>query len=404
MVQWPADQTHVPFGVYRDPEIFARENERIFRGPVWNYLGLEAEVPEPGDIKTTYAGVAPVLLVRTLDGRVNALVNRCAHKGALMCLETFAKKKSLSCVYHAWSYDLDGNLTGVPFRHGVAGKGGMPPEFDPAEHGLERLRVETFCGLVFGTFSDATPPVENYLGPTMSANVRRLLDRPVEVLGYQHQVMHGNWKAYFENVRDPYHATILHAFYPTFKLNKLTMEGGTLLDDSGRHGILFSKSDTDTQGAYEGAGLRSMMDDFGLADPSVIDWRWERPDHISVCIQSVFPGMVLHQIYNSLALRQLVPIAPDRCELHWTLFGYADDDDALRALRRKQTNLVGAAGYISMEDGAVVEFVQRGTAGSDASSVIMLGGTDVASSEGVRATETAVRGFWRAYRDAMGFN
>jgi anthranilate 1,2-dioxygenase large subunit/terephthalate 1,2-dioxygenase oxygenase component alpha subunit len=112
----------------------------------------------------------------------------------------------------------------------------------------------------------------------------------------------------------------------------------------------------------------------------------------------------VHQIYNSLAVRQLVPIAPDRCELHWTLFGYAGDDAALRELRRKQTNLVGSAGYISMEDGAIVEFVQRGTSGSaGATSVIELGGRDVASAEGVRATETAVRGFWQSYRDIMGF-
>ncbi len=251
LLDWPAGgNTRVPYEVYRDPAIFARENERLFRGPVWNFLGLEAEIPEPGDVKSTFAGLTPVLLMRTLDGRVSAVVNRCAHKGATLCLDTFAKKKTLACVYHAWSFDLDGNLTGVPFRNGVAGKGGFPPDFDPAEHGLEKLRVATLCGLVFGTFSDATESLPDYLGETMTNNIERLFDRPIEILGYQHQLMHGNWKLYFENVRDPYHATILHAFYPTFKLNKLTMEGGTLLDPSARHGILYSKSDRDTSDAY----------------------------------------------------------------------------------------------------------------------------------------------------------
>jgi phenylpropionate dioxygenase-like ring-hydroxylating dioxygenase large terminal subunit len=402
---WPAEgNRRVPYTVFSDPAIFAEENERIFRGPTWNFLGLEAEIPNPGDVKATHVAATPVLLMRTHDGRISAVVNRCSHKGALLCVEPFANRTNLTCVYHAWSFDLDGNLKGVPFRNGVGGKGGMPPDFDLAEHGLPRLRVESFCGLVFGTFSDATEPVEAYFGAHMAANTRRLLDRPIKVLGYQHQVMHGNWKLYMENARDPYHATILHAFYPTFKLNKLNMDGGILLDDIGRHAITYSKAATDTAGAYEGGDLRSMIKDFGLADPSVISWKWERPDGISLAIQSIFPSFVLHQIYNSLAVRQLVPIAPDKAELHWTLFGYADDDEELSSLRRLQANLVGSAGYISMEDGAVVSFVQRGVAGGDeAESVIELGGYDVASSEGVRATETSVRGFWNGYRALMGY-
>jgi phenylpropionate dioxygenase-like ring-hydroxylating dioxygenase large terminal subunit len=402
---WPKEgNRRVPYTVFSDPAIFAEENTRIFRGPTWNFLGLETEIPNPGDVKSTQVAANPVLLMRTADGRINAVVNRCSHKGALLCVEPFANRTNLTCVYHAWSFDLDGNLRGVPFRNGVAGKGGMPPEFDPAEHGLERLRVETICGLVFGTFSDETGPLEAYLGELMVANIRRVLDRPIQVLGYQHQVMHGNWKLYMENARDPYHATILHAFYPTFKLNKLNMEGGIQLDDIGRHAITYSKAATDTAGAYEGGDLRSMIEDFGLADPSVISWKWERPDGISLAIQSIFPSFVLHQIYNSLAVRQLVPISPDKAELHWTLFGYADDDDDLRAIRRLQANLVGSAGYISMEDGAVVSFVQRGIAGDgEAESVIDLGGYDVATSEGVRATETSVRGFWNGYRALMGW-
>jgi phenylpropionate dioxygenase-like ring-hydroxylating dioxygenase large terminal subunit len=403
---WPEEgNRRVPYSVFSDPAIFAEENERVFRGPTWNFLGLEAEIPKPGDVKATQVAATPVLMIRTADGRITAMVNRCAHKGALLCVEPFANRTNLTCVYHAWSFDLDGNLRGIPFRNGVAGKGGMPAAFDTADHGLQRLRVETICGLVFGTFSAETEPLEDYLGTLMAANIRRVLDRPIQVLGYQHQVMHGNWKLYMENARDPYHATILHAFYPTFKLNKLNMDGGIQLDDVGRHAITYSKAASDTAGAYEGGDLRSMISDFGLADPSVISWKWERPDGISLAVQSIFPSFVLHQIYNSLAVRQLVPITPDKCELHWTLFGYADDDDELRAIRRRQANLVGSAGYISMEDGAVVSFVQRGVAGDgEAESVIELGGYDVATSEGVRATETSVRGFWNGYRALMGFD
>src|SRR5437588_2698826 len=79
------DLSHVPFRVYTDPELYALEQERIFRGPTWNFLALECEIPKPGDYKTTHVGDAPVIVVRAQDGTVHAMVNRCAHKGALIC-------------------------------------------------------------------------------------------------------------------------------------------------------------------------------------------------------------------------------------------------------------------------------------------------------------------------------
>jgi hypothetical protein len=111
---------------------------------------------------------------------------------------------------------------------------------------------------------------------------------------------------------------------------------------------------------------------------------------------------VVQQIHNSLAVRWLVPLGTDRCELHWTLFGYRDDDAELRAIRLRQSNLVGPAGLVSMEDGLVGELVMRGVAGDGtATSVIEMGGRDVQSTENSRATETSVRGFWHGYRDLM---
>ncbi len=225
----------------------------------------------------------------------------------------------------------------------------------------------------------------------------------MEVLGYWHQVMHNNWKLYMENSRDPYHATILHAFYTTFKLNRLTMDGGLTIEHGGWHSINFSKGATHREGAYEGSGIRSVLDDVGLADKSLIASRQEFDDGITVAIQSIFPTCVHQQIYNTLAIRQLVPQGPDKCELHWTLFGYADDDPELRAMRLKQANLIGPAGFVSMEDGAIGEYVQRGIGGSgrDANAVIEMGGSEVASTMGSRATETTIRGFWTGYRHFM---
>jgi phenylpropionate dioxygenase-like ring-hydroxylating dioxygenase large terminal subunit len=405
-LQWPpAGITRTPYRVMSDPEIYRQEQERIFRGPVWNYLCLEAELPEPGCYRTTHVGETPVIVTRDKDGSIHAVVNRCAHKGAVLCLEAGGKKTNLSCVYHGWSYHLNGDLAGVAFKDGVNGKGGMSPSFDFAQHGLERLRVATFHGLIFGTFDATVEPLETYLGPGMTRHIARVFRKPVEVLGYWHQVMHSNWKLYMENSRDSYHASILHAFFATFKLNRLTMDGGLTLEHGGWHSINYSKGATLREGVYEGSGMRSMVEDVGLADPTLLNARQEFDDGITLAIQSLFPTCVHQQIYNTLAVRQLVPQGPDQCELHWTLFGYQDDDPELRQMRLTQANLIGPAGFVSMEDGAIGEYVQRGIAGTgrDRNAVIEMGGSEIASTTGSRATETTIRGFWTGYRHLMGF-
>ena len=85
---WPeGGVTRVPFQVFSDPEIYAMEQQKIFRGPVWHYLCLEAEIPNKGDIRTTWVGDTPIIVTRDEDGQVHAMINRCAHKGALVCLK-----------------------------------------------------------------------------------------------------------------------------------------------------------------------------------------------------------------------------------------------------------------------------------------------------------------------------
>ena len=113
------------------------------------------ELAKPGDYVATTIGETAVIVVRDAAGAINAFVNRCAHRGNLLCLERAGTTKEFSCIYHGWTYDLAGQLTGVAFEHGVKRQGGMPPEFRKEEHRLQRLRTAELGGLVFGTFSDA---------------------------------------------------------------------------------------------------------------------------------------------------------------------------------------------------------------------------------------------------------
>jgi phenylpropionate dioxygenase-like ring-hydroxylating dioxygenase large terminal subunit len=401
---WPAEGvTRVPYWVYQDEEVYREEQHRIFRGPTWNYLCLEAELPEPKSFITTFVGDMPVVVTRDGDGALHAWENRCAHRGALICMQARGKVERFACIYHNWTYDHAGNLASVAFRRGIAGKGGMPADAKPETQAPKKLRVSSIHGLVFGTLSEKTPSLEDYIGPEVLPRITRVMKKPVKVLGTYTQVLPNNWKLYMDNVKDTYHASLLHLFFTKFRINRLTQGGGVFVSKDGAHHCTYTEMIEDTDDAYEKDGMRSAgsTHQFQLEAPELLEQVDELGDRVSIQILSLFPSFVLHQIRNSLAARQIVPRGVARTELHWTLFGFADDDEAMTLRRLLQANLVGPAGYISMEDGAATGFVQRGVAGSpERASVIEMGGSSIGSGDS-RITETAVRGLWQTWRRYM---
>lgn len=403
---WPENSVaRVPYWVYQDEGNYKRELERLFEGPTWNFVCLESDIPEKGDYRTNVIGAMPVIVVRDAEGSINCFENRCAHRGALIAFDSGGKvANQFKCIYHAWSYDLCGNLRGIAFERGINGVGGMPKGFERERFGPRKLRTATFCGLVFATLSERTPPIEVYLGDEIAGRVKRVLNRPIKVMGRFVQALPNNWKLYVENVKDTYHASLLHLFFGTFRITRLTQGGGVLVSPDGGHHASYTidKAGDAESTAYRDQGIRSENKDYKLADPSLLDTVEEFGDRIQLQILSVFPAMVLQQIHNCLAVRQVVPLGPDRMEIRWTYFGFADDSPEMIRRRLKQQNLVGPAGFVSMEDGCIGGFVQRGIAAAgDEVSVVEMGG-DTTESQATRATEASVRGFWKAYRDRMG--
>jgi anthranilate 1,2-dioxygenase large subunit len=388
---WPQGLTRVPYWAFQSDDIYHAEQQRIFQGNCWNYLCLEAELAKAGDFRTSFVGDAPVIVARDPDGEIYAFENRCAHRGALICLDDHgSNKKDFSCVYHAWTYDLKGNLIGVAFKDGIKGKGGMPASFRMDDHAPRKLRIALMHGLVFGE--------------TIMARIARVLaGRTPVVLGRYTQVLPNNWKLYMENVKDSYHASILHLFFTTFEINRLSQKGAIIVDESGGNHVSYSQIDrtAERDAEYANQQIRSESQ-YRLADPSLLQGFEEFPDGITLQILSVFPTFILQQIQNAIAVRQIIPRGVGRTDLNWSLLGFADDTPAQRLMRLKQANLVGPAGYVSMEDGCVGGFVQRGIAGSpNEQAVLEMGGADAESSES-RITEASVRGFWKAYRAHMG--
>jgi anthranilate 1,2-dioxygenase large subunit/terephthalate 1,2-dioxygenase oxygenase component alpha subunit len=400
---WPAGVTRVPYWVFQDPDILRAEQKAVFEGPIWNFLALEVDIPNRGDYRTTFVGALPVIVVRGANGTIHAFENRCAHRGALIALEDSGNTKDFTCAYHAWRYDLTGSLCSVAFQRGVNGKGGMPADFRMDQHRPRKLRVEAIGGLVFGTLSDRAPDLETYLGPAIAAKLRRVLNRPVEVLGRFSQPMPNNWKLYAENVRDTYHASLLHAFFTTFRITRFSQAGGiTLSEEGGHHASATIATVEGSDSAYKDQGIRSDDDGLKLRDMSFLEAVDEFGDGIQLQILTVFPSLVLQQTHNSLAIRHFLPRGAEAMTLHWTYLGFADDTPEMRKRRLKQANLVGPAGYISLEDGCIGGFVQRATAtAAEETAIVEMGGRGV-ETQATRATEVAVRGFWKVYRSLMG--
>lgn len=403
---WPETLTRVPYWVYQDEANYREELRRIFEGPVWNYACLEQDVASPGDWRTTFVGEMPVVVVRADDGEIYCFENRCSHRGALIALDECGRgAKDFQCVYHAWRYDQQGTLVGIAFEQGSNGRGGMPKGFCKETHSPRKLRTAAIHGLVFVSLSDDVPPIEEYLGEEVLARMGRVMKAPIRVLGRFTQHLPNNWKLYLENTKDTYHASLLHAFFGTFRITRLTQGGGVMVSPDGAHHASYTIDipEDRASAAYRQQGIRTEMEGLRLADPSLLDTVKEFGDDIQLQILTVFPNFVLQQIHNCLAVRQILPRGPHAMDLHWTYFGFQDDTPEMARRRLKQSNLVGPAGYVSMEDGCVGGFVQRGAAAAGGElSVIEMGG-DGAASDQTRATEASVRGFWKAYRRLMNF-
>ena len=401
---WPAPHSgRVPLWVYSDPGVYALEQERVFAGPAWNYVGLEVEIPNAGDYRRTFIGEKSVVVTRAKDGAVHCFLNKCTHRGVEFCRSDCGNARNFMCPYHQWVFDLKGNLIGVPFRKGVKGQGGMPEDFDFKDHPARALKVEVVNGVIFASFDHDVPPFKDYLGESMYHYFTRVFDgRGLRLLGHERQDIPCNWKLMQENIKDPYHASLLHVFLVTFGLFRADQKSEVKLDPSGAHAVLVSRKGE--QKAGEGLEeMASFKADYALKDPRLLDPVKEFPDENTVIMQTIFPNLIVQQQSNTLATRQIIPKGPNNFELYWTFFGYEDDDEAMVTRRLRQANLMGPAGLVSVDDGEVLEFTQDGARASpDDLAIMEMGGHDHADTDHM-VTEAAIRGFYEHYARVMGF-
>ena len=404
---WESDGTsRIPFLTYTSEALYKRELERFFYKNHWCYVGLEAEVPNAGDFKRTVVGERSVLMTRDAEGGISVVENVCAHRGMRFCRERHGNRKEFVCPYHQWSYTLKGDLQGVPFRRGVKqdGKvhGGMPADFKTSEHGLTKLKVATRGGVVFASFDPDVESLEDFLGPTILGYFDRLFNgRQLKILGYNRQRIPGNWKLMQENIKDPYHPGLLHTWFVTFGLWRADNKSQLVMDERHRHAAMIS-----TRGqmgkADQVTAVSSFKEDMKLEDPRFLDivpeaW-WGGPTAV---MTTVFPSVIFQQQVNSVSTRHIQPDGHGAFDFVWTHFGFADDTPEMTERRLRQANLFGPAGFVSADDGEVIELSQHGFEQKPFHRTLAeLGGTDVGDTDHM-VTETLIRGMYRYWREVM---
>jgi phenylpropionate dioxygenase-like ring-hydroxylating dioxygenase large terminal subunit len=410
------DKFRVHTRAYTDQTVFAAEMERVF-SRTWIFVAHDSEIPLPGDYKTSHVGLQPVVVTRGEAGQINVFVNRCIHRGAVVCREARGNAKEFICPYHGWLYGNDGKLVAVSERREP---GGYSDKFDPPE-GLFRLpRVDSYRGFIFASFNADVPPLTQHLGRAKTLIDRKLnlspegeivlRSRPL-VVRYQ-----GNWKFQAENIVDAYHFMHTHKGFVQLQakygdstgdfgvhkggsakaMRKLRFMGSTWNCVYG-HGMLENPAgdvDSYLNGDF-GEFYRGIQAQHGEEE-----FNWIAGKGAA----SIFPGMgiIHHQV------RTWRPIAPDMTEVSIYPYELKGAPAAFNeGMLRSQERFYGPAGHGAADDVDIFARNQQGLAGNAVDWMILERGLDTdelvegGDYRGLPASEAPQRALWREWTRLM---
>jgi phenylpropionate dioxygenase-like ring-hydroxylating dioxygenase large terminal subunit len=343
-----ADKGLVSRRIFIEEDIYEQELEKIF-ARCWLFLCHETQVPRPGDFFTTYMGEDPVLVMRDSGGKVNAFLNVCPHRGNRLCRADGGNTASFTCAYHGWTFGNDGGLIGVPNL-----KDAYYGELDVRRWGLIPVaQLESYKGLIFGTFDGSAPPLLEYLGE-MTWYLDAFFDRReggVEVLGGMHRwVVPCNWKLPAENFAgDAYHVpwTHLAALKSGFTNAPAARNapGGTMISPGNGHCIIsVGPNDNSTSPvpeilAYE-AAIR----------PEVERRLGPRINLMTPNVGTVFPNFSILR-GSARTFRVWQPRGPDKIEVwSWLFVDKAAPAEVKEAFRLAGIRTFSPSGTLEQDD------------------------------------------------------
>ncbi len=345
--------------VFSDPEIFELEMTRIFSRS-WLLVGLESEIPNPGDYVVRPMGGNSVIVSRDRGGAVNVLLNRCTHRGTQLCVTDGGQAMRFRCPYHGWLFTPDGRLEAMPAERNWLGGG------DKADYAMRKARVATRGGLIFATFDDDMPDFETYLGDFrfyFDMMFCALDDNLVSVGPPQRWSVPFNWKLGAENfVGDGYHLQTAHA---------------SLVD----LGMVPGFSDVVAAFGAEprwGHGFQALALDVPLPQeilltwlpPEVIPQMARHLDETQLAlvnqgsvpmVATLFPNMSwLTMPFFGAFLRVWHPVGPGEIELRTWVIAHPAADGPQRRVRMQGVNSTfGATGMFEQDDTAIWSRAQR---------------------------------------------
>jgi benzoate/toluate 1,2-dioxygenase alpha subunit len=408
-VNWDAlvQEDRVHHQLYTDPAIFQLEMRRIF-ARTWVYLAHDSEIACPGDYVTRFIGLQPVIVTRDPDGRVHALLNRCRHRGALVCREPRGNASYFRCMYHGWAYNNEGRLVGVPLRHRY------PAAFDVDGLALVAVpRVERYRGLIFACLDPAVEPLEEFLG-LAKHHVDVMLDfaddGEIDVrCGCTKHEYRGNWKFQAENGVDGYHAKTVHESLGLID----RWRGGRSADETTR----LRKPQRETgwcEGFPRGHSLMARP-----AEPGAVEQLQARFPDWTARLAARHPleqMLVKHNLFifpNLYVridhLRVIQPRAVDRTEVLMYPYRLRGAPEAVNLQRlRGQEDFHGSAGFGTVDDMAAFETVQEGLQAEGVDWLYLARGLEdeIVRPDGVRlnmhaSDELPMRALYRAWKQLM---
>jgi len=392
---------------FTDPRILELERRRVF-DQCWIYAGHASEVPRPGDFQTRRVAGRPVILVRGLDGVVRVLLNTCTHRGAQVCRESCGNTKTFQCFYHAWTFDTEGRLVGIP------GEDAYSAAFDAEERALASPpRVETYRDFVFVSFNPAVAPLRDYL-----AGAREYLDLISDqseagmeiVTGTQAYSMRANWKLLVENSIDGYHGRTTHQRYLEFLIEsgvdpelvrrrrrgsgKALGNGHAVIESEPQHGRPIARW-TPMFGEAKRAELEAIHRK--LADRFGAEWAYRMTQTSRNLL--IFPNLIINDIM-AITIRTFFPVAHDYIEINAWALAPRDESADNRALRLDNfLTFLGPGGFATPDDVEALESCQRGFVAREVEwSDISRG---MKREQPLIDDELQIRAFWRQWHALM---
>ena len=335
--------------IFVDQSIYETELRNVF-GNCWLYIGHESQLPEPESFFTTYMGADSMLVTRTQEGQVRALLNSCTHRGMKVCRTDRGKAPHFTCPYHGWCFKNDGTLIGVPGM-----KQAYFNELDRSKWGLREVaKLETFRGLIFATWNSDAVPLKEYLGG-MALYLERMAHRSeggIEMIaGIQKWEIPVNWKMIAENfLGDSYHVPTAHGSVVDIGYRKRPKLKGYQISVGGGHGFgsefggMGGGEATSTEYDQFLAGVREKM----AKDNDPAD------QFIPLGHGTVFPNFSFLDNVKFRLVRMSHPRGPCLTECHTMLFVDKSLPPELRdKVRRDFILSFGPSGMFEVEDGEI---------------------------------------------------